>query len=199
MPEYFIKSGFFDRQRRLFLSDNYLEWEGEDLRGQEHQRINKSDLIDFKCGMDSIEWYEFIVGRKYSFSFKDKKENELKIQFRSYFWMNNEAHHKYTSILDDVWSLYLAQLVDKSLERFDQHNKIEIQGIKLNDDGILLRTEKGFIPWNKVAIKDYHRYFAIYHRDNANIHSRVSYNEWGTEILWSCVKTILKEREASNS
>ena len=55
----------------------------------------------------------------------------------------------------------------------------------------------GMIAWAKVATKEYYRYFAIYNKDNSDIHSRVAYNEFGTEILWSSIKTILKEMNAS--
>ena len=57
----------------------------------------------------------------------------------------------------------------------------------------------GLIPWDKVSTKDYYTYFAIYNTDNPDIHSRVSYNEYGTETLWSAIKSILKEKTKNTS
>lgn len=199
MKEYLIKSGFLDRQRKLVLAEDYLDWENRDLKGKEFTRINKSDFVDFKHGMDWIVWYEFTVGRKFSITLKDKKNNELKIQFHSYFRLNNENNQTYSDIVSDIWSLYHSNIVDGFLDKFYNEGQAEVQGIRLKNEGIELRESKGFVPWHKVATKDYYRYFAIYHQDNPSIHSRVSYNEYGTETLWSAIRTILKEKEMKRS
>ena len=106
MKEYLIKSGFLDRQRKLVLAENHMAWENGDLKGKEFLRISKSDYADFKHGMDWIVWYKFTVGREYSITFNDTKNQELKIRFHSYFGLNNENHQKYFDIINDVWSLY---------------------------------------------------------------------------------------------
>lgn len=195
MKEYLITSGFLDRQRKLVLCDDYLEWENGDLKGREFTRLNKSDVADFKHGMDWIVWYKFTVGRQFSISLKDKKNKELKIHFKSRFGLHGENHQKYANIVDDIWRLYHSNIVDNFLDRFYDQGEIEIRGIKLKNEGIELRETIPLIPWDKVVTKEYDRYFAIYNRDNSDIHSRVSYNEYGTETLWSAIKTILKEKE----
>ena len=188
-----ITSGFLDRERKLVLADEYLEWENGNFKGNEVTRLNKSDIVDFKHGMDWIVWYKFTVGRKVSISFKYKKNKELKIQFRSYFGLRKEIDQNYSDIVDDIWRLYHSSIVDSFVERFYRHGESEIQGIKLTKEGIALK-EKEVVPWDKVATKDYYQYFAIYHSDNSNIHSRVNFNEYGTEILWGAIKRILKEK-----
>lgn len=193
--EYLITPGFFDRQRKLVLTEDYLEWENGDLKGREFTRLNKSDIIDFKHGVDPIVWYEFTVGRQFSITFKDKSNKELKILFKTHFGLRSENRQKYAAIITDVWRLYHSTIVDSFLDRFYNRGEIEIQGIKLKTEGIELREKTGMIPWDKVRTKDYYRYFAIYNRDNSDTHSRVSYNEYGTETLWSAIKTILKEKE----
>lgn len=76
MKEHLIKSGFLDRQRKLVLAEDYLDWESGDLKGKEFSTINKSDYADFKHGMDWIVWYKFTVGREYSITFKDTGNQE---------------------------------------------------------------------------------------------------------------------------
>lgn len=193
MKEYLITSGFLDRQRKLILTEDYLEWEDGDLKGREFTRLDRSDIVDFRHGMDWIVWYKFTVGRKFSITFKDKKNKELQIRFNSPFGLHKENHQKYADIVDDIWTLYHSKIVDSHLDKFYKEGEIKIRGVKLINDGIELPGEI-VIPWREVATKDYHRYFAIYSRDDASIHSRISYNEYGTETLWSVVKTILKTK-----
>jgi hypothetical protein len=52
VKEYLITSGFLGRQRKLILREDYLDWENKDLKGSEFTRLNKSDILDFKHGMD---------------------------------------------------------------------------------------------------------------------------------------------------
>lgn len=195
MKEYLIKSGFLDRQRKLVLAENYMAWENGDLKGNEFSRINKSDYADFKHGMDWIVWYKFTVGRGYSITCKDINNKELRIRFHSYFGLNNDNHQKYSDIINDVWSFYHSDIVNNLLDTFYNKGEAEVQGLKLKSEGIELTEGKGVVPWDKVATKDYYRYFAIYNREIPAMHSRVSYNEYGTETLWSALRTILKEKE----
>lgn len=194
VKEYLITSGLLDRQRKLVLYEDYLEWESKDLRGSEFTKLEKTDIVDFKHGMDWIVWYKFIVGRQFSVTLKDKQNKELKIEFNSRFGLHKENDQKYSEIVDDIWRLYHSSIADSFLDNFYNGGRVQIQGITLRNDGIEIRGDKGLIPWNKVETKDYYKYFAIYHRDNSSIHSRVGYNEYGTETLWSAIKTILKEK-----
>jgi hypothetical protein len=199
VKEYVITSGFLDRQRKLILTEDYLEWENKDLKGKEFTKLDKSDIVDFKHGMDWIVWYKFTVGRQFSIAFKDKNNKELKIKFNSRFGLHEDNNQKYSEIVDDIWKLYHSSIVDSFLDNFYNGRQVKIQGITLRNDGIELRGDKGLVPWDKVETKDYYRYFAIYHRDNSDIYSRVGYNEYGTETLWSAIKTILKEKEMNAS
>jgi hypothetical protein len=195
LKEYLIISGFLDRKRKLVLTEDYLEWENGDLKGQEFTRLNKSDIVDFKHGVDWIVWYKFTVGQHFSITFKDAKSKELRIQFKSYFGFHKENNKKYADIVDDIWKLYHSNIVDSFLDRFYNQGEVEIHGVKLKDEGIEFREQNGLIPWDKLATKGFYRYFAIYHRDNSTIHLRVSHNEFGTETLWSAIQKIKKEKQ----
>jgi hypothetical protein len=199
VKEYLITSGFLDRQRKLILTSDFVEWESGDLKGREFSRLNKSDIVDFKHGMDWIVWYKFTVGRQFSITFKDQRNTELKILFRSLFGLHKENSQKYSNIVDDIWRLYHSNIVDNFLDTFYDHGETEIQGIKLKNEGIELREQKEMIPWDKVATKDYYKFFSIYHQDNPAVYSTVGYNEYGTQTLWSAIRTILKERQTHSS
>jgi hypothetical protein len=197
VKEYLITSGFLDRQRKLILTEDYVEWENGDLKGKEFTKLNRVDIVDFKHGMDWIVWYRFTVGQQFSISFKGKNNKELKIQFKSRFGLCKENAQKYSDIVEDIWRLYHSNIVASYLDKFYNEGKIEIQGIKLNNEGIELRETMRLIPWDNVATKDYYSYFAIYNKDNSDIHSRISYNEYGTETLWSVLRTLLKDRKTN--
>lgn len=199
MKEYLITSGFLDWQRKLILTEDYLEWENGNLKGQEFTRLDKSDIVDFKHGTEGIVWYKFTVGRQFSITIKDNNNKEVKILFQSYFGLGKDAHQIYAEIIDDVWRLYHSSIVETFLQTFYDQGEIEIQGVTLKNEGIKLRDKMGLIPWDKVSTKDYYTYFAIYNTDNPDIHSRVSYNEYGTETLWSAIKSILKEKTKNTS
>jgi len=198
VKEYLITSGFLDRQRKLILTEDHLAWENGDLKGKEFTRLNKSDIVDFKHGVDRIVWNKLTVGRQFSVTLKSEKNQELKIRFSSHFGFRKENNQKYSDIVDDIWRFYHSSIVDNCLDKFYSKGEIEIQGIRLKNEGIELRRQTALIPWDKVSIKDYYRYFAIYSRDNSDIHSRVNYNEYGTETLWSAIKIILKNKQINS-
>lgn len=197
IKHYELKSGLLDRHRKLVLTEEYVEFENKDLIGQEFTRFNKTDIVDFKHGMDWIVWYKFTVGRQFSITFKDKRGKELKIIFKSYFGLNSHYHQLYSDIVDDIWTYYHKNIVDKYLDRFYNNEELSLQGLKLNQSGIQLTGQSSVLPWERVDMKEYYRYFAIFDKENPQIHSRVSYNEYETEILWSVIKTILKAKEVA--
>jgi hypothetical protein len=194
LKQYELKSGFLDRPRKLVLTSEYVEFENKDLLGSEFTRLPKSDILDFKHGIDWIVWYKFTVGRQFSITFKDRNKRELKILFRSYFGLNGHYYESYSEIVESIWEYYHQGIVDDYLEKFYNNVELTISGIKLNESGILLAGHKSFLTWDRLDTKDYRRYFAIYDKQNPEIHSRVSYNEYGTEILWSAIKRILREK-----
>ena len=193
MKRYELKSGLFDRQRKLVLSEEYVEFENKDLRGKEFTRFNKAEIVDFKHGMDWIVWYKFTVGRQFSIAFKDKRNKELKVVFKSYFGLYSHYHQMYSNIVDEIWRYYHLDIVDKYLDRFYNNEELCLQGLKLNQSGIQLAGQNSVLAWDRVDIKEYYRYFAICDKQNPQVHSRIRYNEYETETLWSIVKIVLKE------
>jgi hypothetical protein len=198
MKVYKVKSGLLDRQRSLMMTDDLVEWESGDLKRNQFTRLNKADIVDFKHGHDWIVWYRFTVGRQFSITIKDKRNRELKIRFTSYFGLHPEYIDLYAEMVDDIWRLYHSDIVDRHLDILKNSGELEIQGIKLSESGIQLRGQQSVISWDNLNIKEYYSYFAVFHQETPELHSRVSYNEYGTEILWSMLKNILKHKEAKD-
>ena len=195
MKKYNIKSGFFERERTLILAENYVEYESRNPKGTKLTRLNKSDIADFRHGMDWIVWYRFTAGRQFSISFKDKANRELRILFNSHFGLHRQNDQLYADIVDDIWRYYHADIVDGFLQKFYSNVTLVLQGITLMKEGVQLRGKHSVLPWDKVSIKEYYGYFAIYNKENAEVHSRVSYNEYETESLWGVLQAILKKEK----
>lgn len=123
--------------------------------------------------MDWIVWYKFTVGRQFSITFKDKRNKELKIVFRNYFGLNSHYHQMYSDIVDDIWRYYHQDIVDKYLDRFYNNEELSLHGLNLNQTGIQLVRKSTVLPWDRVEMKEYYRYFAICDRNQPEIHSRV--------------------------
>ena len=105
----------------------------------------------------------------------------------------------YSDIIGDIWRLYHSSIIDYHLAKFYNEGEIEIRGIKLKDEGIVLTEHSDLVSWDKVAMKAYYNYFAIFNKVHANTHCRVGYNEYGTETLWGVIGTILKQKTANTS
>jgi hypothetical protein len=92
---------------------------------------------------------------------------------------------------------YHSDIVDASLEKIYNGEELLIQGLKISNGGIQLRGHESKLPWEKVAVKDYFRYFAIFDKNNPASNSTISYKEYGPETLESAVRTILNEKGLS--
>ncbi|HMG94422.1 MAG TPA: hypothetical protein VK589_30390 [Chryseolinea sp.] len=194
MKEFIIRTGIFDRKRKLILSEEYLEYEDKDFIGNEFSRFDKCDIQDFKHTRDRIVWYEFSVGQRFTITFKSKQNKEIKISFDSYLGLREVCHNLYSTIVETTWQYYHASIVECFLNRFYNGEELEIQGIKINNTGVILKDHHTWVPWDKLGMSDYERYFVVHHKDNPQLHSRVNSNEYGSETLWSLLRTISKDK-----
>ena len=50
LKRYELKSGLLDRQRKLVLTEEYVEFENKDVKSKEFTRFNKADIVDLNTG-----------------------------------------------------------------------------------------------------------------------------------------------------
>ena len=193
MNQYKIKRGPLDRHRSLTLTPDYIEFENGDTIGQEFTRLNKTDIVDFKHGMNWIIWYEFTVGREFSITIRGTNDVELKVRFSSYFGINGDYERLYAEIVDNIWTYFYKDIADRFLDRLYKSEELQLHGHRLRQTGIQFKQTEAIISWDKVGVKDYFRYFAIFNTDNPDTHARVDFNEYESELLWSIVRTVLKD------
>lgn len=193
MKQYDLKTGLFSKPRKLILTEHYVEFENIGLKEDTFKRLNKEDIKDFKHGMDWIVWYRVVVGQHFSITFKDKRNNELKIFFKNYFGLNKHYFNLYAAIVDDIWRYYHQGIVNAHLEKLHHDEALSLKGLKLNKRGVEMGKDKPFLPWSNIMIKEYDSYFAVYDKDKPALHTRISYNEYETETLWGAMMAILQQ------
>lgn len=197
MREYKIPTGIIGRHRRLVLTAEYVEFESLNPAGKS-ARFKKNDIVDFKYGTDDIHWYKYIIGKEYAVTLQDAAGHQLKIVLENFFNFHKGFQELYTDIVNDIWTLYHNDLVERIVGRFHAKEEIKIQGIKLLPKGVQLRDDT-FLPWDRVGVNEYNTYFTVYDDDNPVIHSRINFNEFGTETLWCTLRTLLKEHREKAS
>lgn len=193
MKEYSLQSSPFDRSRILRLAPDYVEFENGDLKGKEFVRINKAEIVDIKHEMDWIVWYKFAVGRAFRVVFKTQSKQELKITFKSYFGLHRKYFQFYAELVDDIWEYYLSEIVGQYLDQYGRDEQINLLGFLITREGVQLKESKGKLAWSELSIREYHDYFAIYKTAQPEINTRVNFNEWQSDILFSFIKSVLKD------
>lgn len=192
MREYKLPSGIIGRHRRLVLATEYVEFENLESGGT-LTRWNKNDIVDFRYGTGDIHWYKYVIGKEYSVTLKDAAGHQLKILLENFFNLHKGVKELYTDIVNEIWTLYHNDVCERLVERFHKKEEINIQGIKLLPKGVQLK-DNTVLPWERVGVNEYNTYFTVYDDDNPVIHSRINFNEFGTETLWCTLRTLLKEQ-----
>jgi hypothetical protein len=194
LKEYKVKTGLLDRPRKLILTNDYIEFENKNLVNDSFTRLLKGDIVDFKRGLERIIWYEFSVGFQYSFSFLDKDNKTLDINFKNYFGLQLNYGQFYSEIINLIWDYYFTDIVNQDIDNIYSHKDIELNNVRIGLDGIEFTDTQETIDWNNLDYKEYFNYFAVHKADNSKIHKTFSFNEWNSERLFSLIRTIKKDR-----
>lgn len=205
--EFIIRRGITDNYaRKLILNKNELKFDSKDLKDDSFITFQKNEIAEYNFG---VKWmrYKFVFGREYVISIRNHDNQVIKINFKTYFGRKKKEYHKLCNeILVSLWDLYFSEIATNYIKRHEAGEEIQIGQVTLTKDGLTilstasLKQKNEFISWDKVRIRNYAAYFAIYSKDDAmNINRGYSYlNEWNTNVLHSVVKTLLKRKEIEN-
>lgn len=195
MKEFELTTGLLDRERKLILAKDYIEYENKDLRNDLFTRLSKADIVDFKHGIERIIWYEFSVGYVYTITFLSKDNKDLRIIFRDYFGLKSNYRHTYSEIINTIWEYYFIDVVNLDLDTFFENKELDFKELKVKQSGIEFTDTSQIIDWDEVDFKQYSGYFAVFEKGNPKKHKRFSFNEWNSERLLSIIRTVKKGRE----
>jgi hypothetical protein len=190
---YALQSGLFDRERKLIITSDFVEFENKDQIGNEFTRFLRTDVVDVKFGTDPIYWYKFNVGIKYSVAFRRKDDQILLITFRSYFNAKREYWDWYCEIVRKVQEVYLQQIVEGQLTHFKSHGQLTLGRIKLDKKRVSVNDTGLYFDWQDLDVKEYQRYFVISRRSAPEFHIWIDDNQWFTEQLYRLIHVLKTE------
>jgi len=196
-----IKKGFIAaRTLELIINDDFISF--DNLIPGTKTIIRRADIAGYRFGMKWIE-LDLAFGREYFIYIQDKDNRSHKINFRTYFGRKTKFHdEQYSAITEALWNFYFDAIVTSFLDKYDNGEEFGIGNVKLSTEGIKIRTSKTFsfgsaiIPWEDIRTRSYYSNFSIYSvKDPANINAGYSYaNDWNTTVLYSVVRTILRDK-----
>lgn len=198
-----IRRSFFDNyDRPLHLHPEFIKFEDKDLSNDSFTIFNSSDIKEFRYG---IHWYRyhFVFGREYQFFIRNFNNEVLNIRFVTYFGRKKkEFDLLYENILNSLWNLYFRNQAEDFLYEFEKGKSIQIGEVNINTEGIFItvsgicKQEKKLIAWHDVRTHSYITYFSIYSFENSReINRGYLYKEdWNTYVLYSVVRTILRNK-----
>ena len=198
MKRYELKAGPFDRIRTLTIEPDIIQYDEFDLKSRGYNQILKSEIADFKYIAEPIRFDFITIGRKYTICLKSTEGKTLTIRFKNFLWLKNFYDNFFTEIINLLWEYYFKDIVDQHLISYYEHRKeLFIGKLRIHQQGVdVVGTSLGF-TWEELELKAYTRFFALSNRNKPEFHIWIDYNEWHTEILYSLIKAILKEKRSS--
>ncbi len=199
-----IQRGPIDRKKRqLIITPDFIQF--EDKWGPDPYTIfEKEDICEYRYGINWISGYQFTIGREHVIFIRNSSGKELKISFKTFYGSRKREYHKLSNnILDTLWDFFFSPIANERYDKFKKGADITIGRATLTkeaivvDEGGMLKSEKKVIPWDKMEIKAYQTYFAIFSiTDPLKTNATFSYlKDWNTLVLHSLVKFILDKKK----
>jgi hypothetical protein len=194
-----IKSSVFDRERQLFLNEEFIEFDDSNLVSEKPTRFDKEDIEALRYGIKWIKGYRFNIGRIYCIDVKSKGQGIIKIRLKTLYGVNKEAlEQKYIKIVNTLYDFYFDDISGAYLEKFEEGNEFQLPGITYSSVGVKLNN-KDLISWEDVGTRAYYSYYAIFSKSKPTIYRAFEFrNEWNAGIVYSVTEKILKSKGLSN-
>lgn len=195
--EFHLRSSLFDRDRKVVLTEDYVEYEANDLIGNEFIRFNKADIADIKFGITYSSFRTITYGREYAIAFKSKANKILTIKFASYFNLHKEYWDFYTQLVAGAQKHFISNLSRQYLEAFYSGQDVRLGSVGVMQEGIKkIGTNLNFL-WSDLKFSEHKGYFVLSRKSAPEFHLWIVYNEWHTELLYVVIKTILRNKNLS--
>jgi hypothetical protein len=199
-----IKRSFLDNAwRNLIITKDYILFEDKDLANDSHTQFNKSEITAYRYGVKWIRGAKFTIGRDYQIYIQNIEGKIIKINIKSFYGINKINNYKnYVDITDSLWNLIFKDIANDFLAKHKNGESFSIGKVKFTVDHViiqksaLLKTKEFSIPWDKLQIKDYRTYLAIFSTENTSeINQCYHYkDDWNTTIIYSVVYSILQQK-----
>jgi hypothetical protein len=191
-----IKSSFLDRGRQLIITDEYVEFDDNDLISAGPTKFLATDIVASRYGIKWIKGYQFVIGRIYCVDIKSNDDRIIKIRLKSLYGINGKKlNEKYVNIVNALYDHILDNISRNYLNQFAGSIEFEIMGVAFKSSGLVFVDKKKLIKWEDLGTKNYSTYYALFSKSDPAIHKTSEYlRDWNTGILYSVSRQILKDK-----
>lgn len=188
-----IRSSIMDRERRLIIDPDFIEFDDKDLKATPSTRFEKGDIVGIRYGVRPIRGYAFYIGATYCVDVKHESGSIISIRIKTLYRIRKRGiEEKYIKIVEALFENYCKDLIEHYLNLFNNRLPFELLGLGFRSNGIILKSNDDVVPWEDIGTRDYMRYYALFSKKNPAYYRTFEYlDDWNTSILYSVSKYIL--------
>lgn len=186
---YTLKPGLFSFANKLTITPEYIEFKNANARNA-ITRIDKASFKDVKYFGNWIVWYKFTIGYSYKIEIKYGDDRVLPIRFVAYI-DSDQTGATYTDISKWIGKYFLSAIVNARLDELHTSGRLELNDLTITNGMVEFNNHQ--FPWQEAGLKEYHQYFEVFNKKDPNIHKRISFDEWNSEVLFNVLKTLTAE------
>lgn len=190
-----FKSTIFSPKKNLSI-DNDFRLICADSNNQNSLIFNKEDITGIRYGLSWIKGYQFTIGRVYCIEIRNKENKIISIKLRTVYGIRKGLlWKKYSEIVDAIYEAYFIYLYNLFVDEYNQNGIVEIEGIIISKEGILVKKNKEIINWDDLEIGIYYHYLSLTSKKNSRNYTQLYYlNEWNIYLIQNLVETIMERK-----
>ncbi|WP_158795909.1 hypothetical protein [Pedobacter sp. L105] len=194
MLEIDIKSNLLNRQRKLIINAELIEFDDTNWRHTPATQFSRREVEAIRFGIKPIRGYSFIIGRKYCIDIKGLDDRVIKIRLVSLYGIRRKSlDEKFNQILQAFFDTHQKDIVNYYLEIFHSQIEINILGTSFRQSGVVLNGKE--VAWNDLGHKAYYSYYALYAKSEPTNYRSYNYlNDWNTAVVYSFSRQILADK-----
>jgi hypothetical protein len=194
--EFMVRSTILDRQRKLVIDPEYLEFDDQDKVSGGPTRFARDSIEGLLYGVKGIKGYRFRIGRIYCIDVRDDSGRVIKIRLKSVYRVRLKLlQKKYEAIINGLFQSYFHDIARNYLRQFRQGQPVDLLGVNLDSEGVLFDPKVGRISWHFIGTKRFWHYYTLYSaEDPTKYRAFVFLEDWNAGVLRSLIETILKEK-----
>jgi hypothetical protein len=191
-----VKSSILDRDRKLSLNADFIEFEDKDLIGALPTRLEKSELSEFRHGINWISGIHLTIGRIYSVDIRDIHGKEINIRLKSLYGVRKkQLMEKYINIVRHLYDHYFNDISSDFLNKFSNGEEFSISGVVFTAGGVITNRKAGLVRWEDLETRSYRSYYTLSSKlDSTKYKAFVYLEDWNTGVLYTVSREILKEK-----